>query len=80
VCVDIFLYCISANLKHYGMVLLCTQRLMTVFFRDRVSLCSPGCPLTHSVDQAVLELRNLPASASQVLELKVWATMPGDGK
>ena len=34
------------------------------FFRDRVSLCSPGCPGTHSVDQAGLELRNLPASAS----------------
>jgi hypothetical protein len=30
-------------------------------FRDRVSLCSPGCPGTHSVDQAGLELRNLPA-------------------
>jgi hypothetical protein len=28
------------------------------FFRDRVSLCSPGCPGTHSVDQAGLELRN----------------------
>jgi hypothetical protein len=39
-------------------------------FRDRVSLCSPGCPGTHSVDQAGLELRNLPASASQVLGLK----------
>jgi hypothetical protein len=38
-------------------------------FRDRVSLCSPGCPGTHSVDQAGLELRNLPASASQVLGL-----------
>jgi hypothetical protein len=44
------------------------------FFRDRVSLCSPGCPGTHSVDQASLELRNLPASASQVLGLKVCAT------
>jgi hypothetical protein len=30
-------------------------------FRDRVSQCSPGCPGTHSVDQAGLELRNLPA-------------------
>jgi hypothetical protein len=40
-------------------------------FRDRVSLCNPGCPGTHSVDQARLELRNLPASASQVLGLKV---------
>ena len=36
-------------------------------FRDRVSLYSPGCPGTHSVDQAVLGLRNSPASASQVL-------------
>jgi hypothetical protein len=33
-------------------------------FRDRVSLYSPGCPGTHSVDQAGLELRNLPNSAS----------------
>jgi hypothetical protein len=32
-------------------------------YRDRVSLCSPGCPGTHSVDQAGLELRNPPASA-----------------
>jgi hypothetical protein len=31
------------------------------FFQDRVSLCIPGCPGTHSVDQAGLELRNLPA-------------------
>jgi hypothetical protein len=46
-------------------------------FRDRVSLCSPGCPGTHSVDQAGLELRNPPASASQVLGLKACATMPG---
>jgi hypothetical protein len=35
-----------------------------LIFRDRVSLCSPGCPGTHSVDQAGLELRNPPASAS----------------
>jgi hypothetical protein len=47
-------------------------------FRDRVSLYSPGCPGTHSVDQAGLELRNLPASASQVLGLKLCATTPGD--
>jgi hypothetical protein len=44
------------------------------FFRDRVSLYSPGCPGTHSVNQAGLELRNLPASASQVLGLKACAT------
>jgi hypothetical protein len=46
-------------------------------FRDRVSLCSPGCPGTHSVDQAGLELRNPPASASRVLGLKACATTPG---
>ena len=32
-------------------------------FRDRVSLYSPGCSGTHFVDQAGIELRNLPASA-----------------
>ncbi|GAB1296869.1 Glucose-6-phosphatase catalytic subunit 1 [Apodemus speciosus] len=40
----------------------------------RVSLCSPGCPGTHSIDQAGLELRNPPASASQVPGLKTCAT------
>jgi hypothetical protein len=34
----------------------------------------PGCPGTHSVDQAGLELRDPPASASQVLRLKACAT------
>jgi hypothetical protein len=46
------------------------------FFQDRVSLYSPGCPGTHFVNQAGLELRNLLASASQVLRLKVCATTP----
>jgi hypothetical protein len=35
-----------------------------LFFRDRVSLYSLGCPGTHSVDNTGLELRNLPASTS----------------
>jgi hypothetical protein len=46
-------------------------------FQDKVSLYSPGCPGTHSVDQAGLELRNRPASASRVLGLKAGATKPG---
>jgi hypothetical protein len=33
-------------------------------FRDRVSLYSPDCPGAHFVDQAGLELRNPPASAT----------------
>jgi hypothetical protein len=45
-----------------------------LIFRDRVSLCISGCPGTHFVDQAGLELRNLPASAFQVLGLKACAT------
>jgi hypothetical protein len=36
----------------------------------RFLCCSPGCPGTHSVDQAGLELRNPPASAFRVLGLK----------
>jgi hypothetical protein len=48
--------------------------LFCFVFQDRVSLCSPGCPGTHFVDQASLELRNPPVSASQVLGLKACAT------
>jgi hypothetical protein len=47
-----------------------------VVFPDSVSLCSPGYPGTYFVDQVGLELRNPPASASQVLELKACATTP----
>jgi hypothetical protein len=54
-----------------------TPTFLGGFFRDRVSLCSPDCLGTHSVDQAGLKLRNLPASASQVLGLKACATTPG---
>ncbi|EDL37774.1 mCG67764, partial [Mus musculus] len=38
-----------------------------------VSLYSPGCPRTCSVDQAGLELRHPPVSAIPVLELKACA-------
>jgi hypothetical protein len=37
---------------------------VTFFFpKIGVSLCSLGCPGTHSVDQAGLELKDLSASA-----------------
>ena len=39
--------------------------------------CSPVCPGTHFVDQTGLELRNPPASTSQVLGLKACTTTPG---
>jgi hypothetical protein len=51
--------------------------LFFLVFRDRISLCSPGYSGTHSVDQVGLELRNPPASASQVLGLKACATTSG---
>jgi hypothetical protein len=69
-----------------GQSLLCISEFLFILFsffffslvfQDRVSLCSPGCPGTHSVDQAGLKLRNPPASASRVLGLKVCTTMPG---
>ena len=54
------------------MFLLCSnssKHSCTFFFAfgDRVALYSPGCPGTHFVEQAELKLRNLPASATQVL-------------
>jgi hypothetical protein len=45
-----------------------------LFFRDRISLYSPGYPGTHSVDQAGFKLRNPPVSSSQVLGLQACAT------
>jgi hypothetical protein len=57
--------------------LLWFQVLFWGVFQDRVSLYNSGCPGTHFVDQAGLELRNPPASASQVLWLKACATTPG---
>ena len=51
--------------------------MFVCYFQDRVSLCSPGWPGAHSVDQAGLKLRNPPASASQVLGLKACTAMPG---
>jgi hypothetical protein len=58
--------------------MVCVCNFFFVFvFRDRVSQCSPGCPGTHSVDQAGLKLRNPPVSASQVLGLKACTATPG---
>jgi hypothetical protein len=55
----------------------CLFLFLFFWFFETGFFCSPGCPGTHSVDQAGLELRNPPASASQVLGLKACATTPG---
>jgi hypothetical protein len=65
--VDIYIF-LNSFLKFYLFI------IIILVFRDRVSLYSLGCPGTHSVDQAGLELRNLPVFASQVLGLKACAT------
>ena len=44
------------------------------FFPYKVSQCSLGCLGTHSIDQAGLELEDVPVSASGVLGLKACAT------
>jgi hypothetical protein len=65
------------EINKYMKILMCFLSVRIFFFQDRVSLRSLGCPGTHSLDQADLKLRNSPASASQVLGLKVCATTPG---
>jgi hypothetical protein len=44
-----------------------------LFFETGVLCVSSDCPGTHSVDQASLKLRDLPASASQVLGVNLFA-------
>jgi hypothetical protein len=46
------------------------QRTMCIVVHEVVSLCSPGCSGTHSVVWTGHRLRELPAFASPVLELK----------
>ena len=64
------LFSLSVNLLSLAFCFCCCC------FGDKVSLYSPGYPGIHFVDQAGLGLRNSPASASQVLGLKSWATIP----
>ena len=50
--------------------------LVLVFETEFLCIALAVLELTHFVDQAGLELRNPPASASQMLGLKVYATTP----
>ncbi|GAB1293660.1 RNA helicase [Apodemus speciosus] len=50
------------------------ENALPLMLAEPISVCSPGCPGTHSVDYAGLELRNLPPYASQVLGLKACST------
>jgi len=68
------------SVRHQQLILDFCFVLFCFVFRDRVSLCSPGCLGTHSVDQAGLDLRDLPASASLMLGLKacVQCALPAE--
>jgi hypothetical protein len=57
-----------------GALVFCFCLFVCLFVWDDAFLCNPGCPGTHSVDQAGLKLRNTPASTSQVLLLKACVT------
>ena len=46
-----------------------------VCFQDKVSLCSPGCPGTHSVDQAGLKYH----PSTLPLPLKCWDLKSASG-
>ena len=47
------------------------------FLRLGFSVYNPDYPRTHSVDRAGLELRKSPASVSQELGSRVYASMSG---
>ena len=55
---------------NFVVVLFVCLFVFVLFCFETGFLCSPGCPGTLFVDQAGLELRNPPASASQVLGVK----------
>ena len=58
----------QAGNSHFYFVLFC----FCFVFRDRVPLCSPGCPGTHFVEQAGLKLRNPPGAG----EMAQWVRAP----
>lgn len=51
----------------HGTIGKCSQEFLLLFFRDRVSVYSPGGSGIHFVDRAGLELTEPHASASLVL-------------
>ena len=65
--------CIVYKLTSAFVVVVVFVCFVCLLFQDRLPLYSPGCPRTRYVYQAGLELRNPPASASQVVGLKACA-------
>ena len=63
------IFCFRVYLNLLSTFFVC---LFVCLFWDRVSLCSPGWPKTHSVDLAGLKFSDLPTSAPWMLGLKMW--------
>jgi hypothetical protein len=63
-----------STIRLFLLLLFCFGFFGFWFFETGFFLYSSGCPGTHFVDQAGLELRNPPASAFQVLGLKACTT------
>ena len=74
ICFNLFCFKQSPCIAQAGIKVFVCLFVCLFVFQDRVSLCSPGYPRTHSIDQAGLKHRDLSASASQVLGLKVRPT------
>ena len=66
-CFVLFFWCFVCS---FG----CLVGFVLFSLKTEFSLCSPGWPRTHSVDQAGFELRDPPGSTSRVLGLKACAT------
>lgn len=62
-----------SRLKTLIYLFICLFICLFIYSRDRASLCIPGCPGTHSLDQA--GLRDWLSSASRVLGLNACATI-----
>jgi hypothetical protein len=67
---------LTPDVFHHGLLWVITFFILFLFLFFLTQGFS-GCLGTHFVDQADLELRNSPASASQVLGLKAWPPPPG---
>ena len=63
-------------LQNEGTSCLCVCLFVCLFVGERISLCSPGFPGTHSVEQVSSELTEIspPLPSEQMLELEVSAT------
>ena len=59
-----FQHLIKRVWRDMPVMLVLASSLLLFVFQDKVSLCSTGCPETHSVDQTGLQIRDSADSAA----------------